>query len=89
MVGECTGNVRSTPTPKLTLRTVNVSLHAAALAADDRALEDLHSLAVALDDSDVDLHRVAGTEIRDVLSQAVAVDHLGGVHAGVLVASGG
>src|SRR6202042_3451818 len=25
MIGECTGNVRSTPTPKLTLRTVNVS----------------------------------------------------------------
>src|SRR3712207_1312443 len=25
MIGECTGNVRSTPTPKLTLRTVKVS----------------------------------------------------------------
>jgi hypothetical protein len=25
MIGVCTGNVRSTPTPKLTLRTVNVS----------------------------------------------------------------
>src|SRR5687768_3796151 len=25
MIGECFGNVRSTPTPKLTLRTVNVS----------------------------------------------------------------
>ena len=71
MIGECTGNVRSTPTPKLTLRTVKVSRSAAALAADHRALEDLDPLAVALDHPDVHLQGVAGGELRDVVAQVM------------------
>ena len=39
--GECSGNMRSTPTPKDCLRTVNVSRDAVALALDDDTLEDL------------------------------------------------
>ena len=80
MIGECTGNVRSTPTPKLTLRTVNVSRHAAALAADDDALEHLDPLAGAFDDADVHLQGVAGRELGDVVAQLGAVDEIGGVH---------
>ena len=70
MIGECTGKVRSTPTPKLTLRTVNVSRTPTAGAADHDALEDLDPGAGALDDLDVDLERVAGAERRDVVAQA-------------------
>ena len=72
--GECTGKVRSTPTPKLTLRTVKVSRTPGALAADDRALEDLDPLPGALDHPDVHLDGVAGAEVGDVVAQAVAID---------------
>src|SRR3954469_8717905 len=40
--------------------------HAAALASDHDPLEDLDALAVALDDADMHLHRVARAEVRDV-----------------------
>src|SRR6266851_1605564 len=42
--------------------------HAAALAADDHALEDLDPRAVALLDPDVHLQRVTRAECRDVLA---------------------
>ena len=61
--GECTGKVRSTPTPYEVLRTVNISRFGTALAADDRALEDLDTLLVALDHPDVHTHGVAGLEL--------------------------
>ena len=63
--GECSGNVRSTPTPKDCLRTVKVSRSAVALALDDDALEDLGAAARALDDLEVDADAVAGVELRD------------------------
>jgi len=47
--GECSGNVRSTPTPKEFLRTVNVLAGTGALALDQRFLEHLDALARALD----------------------------------------
>ncbi len=80
MTGEWTGKVRSTPTPKLTLRTVNVSLDAGALATHHGALEHLDPLAGALDHPHVHLHGVAGPEVGDVVSEAVAVDDVGRVH---------
>ena len=43
---------------------------ARALAADDGALEDLDALLGALDDPHVDLQRVAGSEVGDVVPQA-------------------
>ena len=80
MIGECTGKVRSTPTPKLTLRTVKVS-GAAALAADDGALEDLDPLAVALDDAYVHLRGCRRARNRGCRRAAGAVDKIGAVHA--------
>ena len=80
MIGECTGKVRSTPTPKLTLRTVNVSRAPLALAPDHDALEHLDPLAVAFDHADVHLQGVAGGEVGDVVAQLGAVDEIGAVH---------
>jgi hypothetical protein len=48
--------------------------HAGTLAADDYALELLHTGAVALDDADVDVDGVAGAEGRDVAAQRRGVD---------------
>src|SRR4051812_5960390 len=53
---------------------------AAALAAYHRALKHLHALAVALDDADVHLQRVARGELGDVVAQLGAVDEIGAVH---------
>src|SRR5690606_343584 len=52
----------------------------AALAGDDDALERLDAGAVALDDLDVDLERVTGTELRDVAAQRCCVDAVQRVH---------
>jgi hypothetical protein len=54
--GECSGNVRSTPTPKDCLRTVK------ALALDHDALEHLCAPAGALDDLEVDADAITGLE---------------------------
>src|SRR4051794_28604526 len=54
--------------------------HARALAADHDALEDLQALARALDHAHVDLDGVARVEGRHVVTQAAAVDEIGGVH---------
>src|SRR6478735_8122454 len=51
-----------------------------ALAADGDALEDLDAGARALDDLDVDLQRVAGTEVRDVAAKGGCVDRVKSVH---------
>ena len=80
MIGEWTGKVRSTPTPKLTFRTLKVSPHARTLTADHRSLEDLDPLAVSLDHADVDFHRVSGSERGDVVAQRLAIDEIGRVH---------
>src|ERR1700741_4348073 len=53
---------------------------ATALPADDDALEDLDPLAGALDDSNVDLQRVARPEVRDVGAQRLGVQCIQGVH---------
>src|SRR5580658_5695274 len=53
---------------------------AGSLAADDDALEDLDTLAGTLHDPHVDLDRVPGPKLGDVVAQAVAVDDLSGVH---------
>jgi hypothetical protein len=79
--------LRSTPTWKLTLRTVKVSrTDALALAADDDALEDLDTRARAFDDVDVHLDGVAGAEVGDVRPQARGVDMVEDVHDGSLSA---
>src|SRR5206468_8707607 len=52
----------------------------AALAADHDALEDLDPGAVALDDADVHLDGVAGTERGDVVAQRIGVECVQGVH---------
>src|SRR3954453_14191874 len=53
---------------------------AAALAADHDALEDLDARAGALDDADVHLDGVAGTELGDVVAQRIGVECVQGVH---------
>src|SRR4051812_20215154 len=52
----------------------------AALPADDHALEDLHPFPVAFHDPDVDLQRVAGPEVGDVVPEGGAVDEVGALH---------
>ena len=66
---------------------MKVSCETAALTADDRALEDLDALLVALDHLHVDLQGVAGGEVGHVVAQAGLVDDVGGLH--VMVSSGG
>ena len=41
---------------------------------DDDPLEDLNALTIALDDTDMDLDRVARAEIRDVVAQEGLLD---------------
>ena len=52
----------------------------AALATDHVALEDLDALLVALDHLHVDLDLVAGTEVRKIGAEVLAVDEIGGLH---------
>ena len=59
---------------------------AIALAPDDDALEDLDARAGALDDLDVDLERVAGTEVRDVGAQRGGVDSVEDLHRDLFLA---
>src|SRR5581483_2408531 len=54
--------------------------HTGTLTADDRALEHLDALPIALDDADMDLEGVSGSEVRDVVAEAAAVYEIGGVH---------
>ena len=60
--GECTGNVRSTPTPKDYLRTREGLAHALALPLDDDTLEHLRTAPGALDDLEVHLRAVTRLE---------------------------
>src|SRR3954454_20394919 len=55
---------------------------AAALTADDDALEDLDAGAVALDHPHVHLHGVTRAELGDVVAQRVGVERVQGVHLG-------
>jgi len=80
MVGACTGNVRSTPTPKLTFRTVESLLETRTLAADDDALEHLDALTGTLDHAHVDLRVSPGAKCGNVVAKRVAVDEVGGIH---------
>jgi hypothetical protein len=54
-----------------------------ALALDDRAFEDLHAAALALDDLEVHAHGVARTELRDVVADLHPLQALDNGHAGV------
>ena len=76
ILGEWSGNVRSTPTPNDCLRTVNVSRDAGALALDHDPLEDLDAPAAALDHLEVHADGVARLEARDVLAQLRLLDAL-------------
>src|SRR5215207_7935268 len=58
---------------------------AAALAADDHALEELDPLAGTLDYAHVHLQRVAGAEVRDVGTQRLGVQGVQRVHLGVFL----
>src|SRR5690606_34254481 len=51
-----------------------------ALAADDHAFEHLVALAVALDDADVDLQRVARAKVGDVRTQRLGLQRVQRVH---------
>src|SRR6185369_1232740 len=53
---------------------------AAAAARDDRALEDLDALLVALDDPDVNAHGIAGLELRQPLAELLRLDAIDRVH---------
>ena len=77
ILGECTGNVRSTPTPNDSLRTVKVRRRAPLLLEDD-ALEDLGAAAGALHDLEMDAYAIAHTEVRNCahLTALDAVDQL-------------
>ncbi len=67
--GECSGNVRSTPTPNDCLRTVKVSRTPGALALDDDPLEDLDAAALSFDHLEVDANGIAGLELGQVRPQ--------------------
>jgi len=73
IVGECSGKMRSMPTPKLTRRTVNVALDARPFLEITHALEGLeallHLLAFAFLQADVDAHGVARAELGEVFAQ--------------------
>ncbi len=47
-----------------------------AFACDDGAGEDLHPLLVALDDSAMDIDRIAYFEMRDIVLEALAFDRI-------------
>lgn len=49
-------------------------IHGAVLALGDHAMEDLDALLAALDDPDMDLDGVAGTEIRMILAHLFQID---------------
>src|SRR5215218_3134121 len=55
---------------------------AAALAAQDEALEDLDPLPAPLDHADVHLDGVAGPEVGQIVAQLRALDHVGDLHDG-------
>ena len=74
MIGLCSGKVRSTPTPKLTLRTVNASRMPSPASGDDHAGEDLDSGAGALDDLDVHFDGVAWAEGGKIAAQRCLVE---------------
>ena len=54
--------------------------YARPLPADHRALEHLDAFPVPLDDPDVDLHRVPGRELGNVVAECRSIDQIGGVH---------
>ena len=82
ILGECTGKVRSTPTPNDCLRTVNVSRTPLPWRLMHDALEDLRAAPGALDDLEVNAHAIARLEGRDSaqLRPLDAVDHAGHRH---------
>ena len=82
ILGECTGNVRSTPTPNDCLRTVNVSRTPLPWRLMHDALEDLRAAPGALHDLEVHAHAIARLEGRDSaqLRPLDAVDYAGHRH---------
>ena len=77
--GECTGNVRSTPTPNDCLRTVKVSRAPWPWRLITHALEDLGPAPGALHDLEVHAHAVTRLEDGNAaqLSALEAVDDAG------------
>jgi hypothetical protein len=55
-------------------------LKTAALTTDDSALEQLDALAIAFNNSDMHLERVTGGELGHVVTEALGVDQIDGVH---------
>ena len=68
--GECSGKMRSTPSPCTMRRTVNISRMPSPRAGDDHAAEDLDALLLAFQDALVDVHRVADLELGHVFFEA-------------------
>jgi hypothetical protein len=61
-------------------------LKTATLTTDDNTLEQLDTLAIAFNNSDMHLERVAGGELGHVVTEALGVDQIDGVHWDVLAA---
>jgi hypothetical protein len=76
-------NVRSTPTPLATRRTVICRLR-----PPHGALEDLDPLAIALDHLHRDANGIAGGDLRHVGAELLALELLDGVHRDDLVLIG-
>ena len=80
MIGAWRGNTRSTPIPKLILRTVNEARAPAAVASDDDTFVHLDALTAALDHTDMDLDCVTGSKLGKVVADVRALDNMKIVH---------
>ena len=74
--GECSGNLRSTPSPPTIRRTMNISRRARAAAGDHHAVENLDALLLAFQNSRVHVDRVADLELGDFGLQAALFDRV-------------
>ena len=82
MIGECTGNVRSTPTPKLTLRTVKVSRTPLPWRRITTPWNTWTRSRLPSTTRTCTFRVSPGREVGDVVAQLGAVDEIGGVHRG-------
>ena len=80
MIGECTGNVRSTPTPKLTLRTVKVSRTPEPWRRMTAPWKTWTRSRVPSTTRTWTLTVSPGANGGDVVAEAAAIDEIGGVH---------
>ena len=77
MLGEYSGNTRSTPSPNDILRTVKLEPSPAVRTRDAHPFERLDAGALAFDDAHADAYGVARTEFGDGLATLEFLDGLG------------